>query len=145
MTGIKKSTSAVAVVLVLACVFEAGRRTASTLCSGTTSDIKTDTSSQKDEDKHVVTVVTEEPGGKKTTTVTEDTKTKTVKDSTKSKEVTVAATKKNNISLLIGYDVRVNSGMSYGASLTHQIEGPISVGVFGLTSGMVGVSIGLEF
>jgi hypothetical protein len=34
---------------------------------------------------------------------------------------------------------------SYGISVTKQVLGPVTVGAFGLTSGVVGVSIGLNF
>lgn len=49
-----------------------------------------------------------------------------------------------NISALAGFDIRKMTP-AYGASVTKQILGPVSVGAFGLTNGVVGVSIGLSF
>lgn len=51
-----------------------------------------------------------------------------------------------NISMLGGVDTKgVGNPFVYGASVTKQILGPISLGVFGLTNGTAGVSVGISF
>lgn len=51
-----------------------------------------------------------------------------------------------NISALIGNDFSKGIGFpAYGVSVTKQILGPVTVGAYGLTTGVVGISIGLNF
>lgn len=47
------------------------------------------------------------------------------------------------VSALVGVDF--GRGLTYGASIQHQILGPLNVGAFGLTNGVMGVSIGIRF
>lgn len=113
---------------------------------------KTDT----DRDKHketTTTVVKAKDGSTTTTTkVVEDTKTdrktsehddtsvsqSTSKEITKGSKVTVSALAGINLSDLTG-------GPDFGMSVSRPILGPITVGVFGFKSGVVGSSLGLTF
>ena len=47
------------------------------------------------------------------------------------------------VSALVGVDF--GRGLAYGASVQHQILGPLNIGAFGLTNGVMGVSIGIRF
>jgi hypothetical protein len=50
-----------------------------------------------------------------------------------------------NISALAGVDVTKPTGIVFGAHVSKQLIGPVSIGVFGLTNKTVGASIGLSF
>lgn len=51
-----------------------------------------------------------------------------------------------NVSALIGNDFSKGIGFpAYGVSVTKQVLGPVTVGAYGLTTGVIGVSIGLNF
>lgn len=116
---------------------------------------QTDTEASRD--KHKETTVTEivRPDGTRETTTTtrEDTevhKTKSdtstserEKDTTASKEVT-RETSRTTISAM--YGLPVTGGVPvYGASISKPLLGPIAVGVWGLTPGVIGASVGLGF
>lgn len=102
---------------------------------------------QTDKDTHKVTQVTKKPDGTVTTVVTEDTSSKV--DTNKNtnlnfdEKITPPKTNLTNVSLLAGYDF--GRGPAYGASVTHQFLGPLTIGAFGLTDGIVGVSLGVNF
>jgi PDZ domain-containing secreted protein len=105
-------------------------------------------------DDHKLTTITEtdKPDGTKVkTTVIADTRDTSVHDKstdqvekTQSKEVD-KSTSKITISMLAGTNVTSPSSLTYGASITKPILGPITVGVFGFQNGTVGASIGLTF
>lgn len=107
------------------------------------------------EKKTEVTKVVAKPDGTKETTTTviydnskeNDHKTDTTdtvaKSQDKTKEVTHASDKVT-VSALIGANIR-SPGMVYGASITKPILGPLAVGLFGLSDGTCGGSIGLTF
>lgn len=116
-----------------------------------------DTKSDTNRDKHKTTTVTEivRPDGTKetTTTTSEDTETHKTSEghsaeereteSASLKEVT-RATQKTTLSVL--YGMPFTGGVPvYGGSVTRGILGPICIGGFALTSGVVGVSLGLQF
>ncbi len=58
--------------------------------------------------------------------------------------VTAAKTSTVNISLLAGYHYGDTSPL-YGASVSKELLGPITIGLFGLTNGTVGASVGVNF
>jgi len=95
-------------------------------------------------DSETKTVTVKEPNGTiETTTDTktiEDTKTE---DQTKTVVETKSASSKVNVSLLAGYDFTQDKKV-YGVSVTKDVLGPISVGVFTI-NGVVGISAGLSF
>lgn len=114
-----------------------------------------------DQDKHKETTTTETdaPDGTKTlvTKVVEDTQTDTKKSSsdqivtkqTETKETTRGGSIAS-FALLGGIQPSFSGGLSagplvYGASASKQVLGPVSVGVFGLSNGVGGLSIGLIF
>lgn len=119
-----------------------------------TETIKTNTEQQKDKDTHTKTVVNtvKKPNGEVDTTQTTTTdivsKTDTQQQSDMKLQETITPPKTNtlNISALIGNDF--SKGLispTYGASVTKQMLGPITIGGFGFTNGLLGLSIGLNF
>ncbi len=51
-----------------------------------------------------------------------------------------------NVSVLVANDFSIRAIKPiYGVSVTKEVLGPITVGAFGLTSGTVGLSVGLNF
>lgn len=107
----------------------------------------TDQTLQVKDDHTVITTVThKDPSGdvKVTRTIDSDIKIKT----NEVKQVSVpAAPNKTNISALAGYDFTHVRALTpvYGVSVTREVLGPITVGAFGLTNGVVGISLGVSF
>ena len=112
----------------------------------------------KDTHKETTTVETVNPDGSKTTTTTtvEDTKTDKKTDSSTSTEVAKAeqqskevtkSGRKVNLSALVGTNIvdgfPSNLTPVYGAHLTTGIVGPVTCGLFALSNGTAGVSVGL--
>lgn len=106
--------------------------------------------------KKTVIVVTKKPDGTSTTTttITDDTETKsgsTVTDNTNtSSDTTKEVTKSSSrltISALAGAPVSYTGPITpaYGIHVTKEVLGPISVGVFGFNTGLVGASVGVSF
>lgn len=144
-------------IFILCCIalgiaFAAGRYSASGSIIKTTEQTTTDTTKQVDRDTHkdTTTVVEEDGTGKKKTTtiVKEDTTTRSKTDEvTKDDKSSVTTPVKRNtlnVSALASVDIK-NFVPVYGLSVTKEVLGPITVGAFGLTSGVVGVSVGLDF
>lgn len=100
---------------------------------------ETDTSKQKD---HEVITIIEEPNGKKTKTIIRD----RIKEDTKTIVKEVGNKPKVNVSLLAGVDSlsRLNNP-TYGISFNKEFIGPITIGAFGMTNGLIGVSVGMSF
>lgn len=94
--------------------------------------------------KKTKTVVTKKPDG---TTRTETTVTDVTDTKQKVKDTVVAApvSKKTSINALAGLDTTHNFTPVYGLSVTREVLGPVTVGAFGLTNGIVGVSFGVSF
>ena len=143
---------AIAAISLLA-AFAAGRYSVSQPSIHTVVDTNTKTNTDTDTNKHetTVTTVVEQPNGTKTTT-TKTTENDTI-DQTQNQDTvseitqTVTAPKKNtlNISALAGLDLSNSMKPVYGASVNKNFLGPVTMGVFGLTNGTVGVSLGLSF
>jgi hypothetical protein len=119
---------------------------------------KTDTT-QADTEAHRKTVKVEKtkPDGSKTVTTTTTTDvdkhvdsmdTDTVSKTTdKSKEVT-KSNQPLTVSVLSGVNLTNGLGPAtvvYGGAVTKAVLGPITIGVFGLSSGTYGASVGLQF
>ncbi len=120
-------------------------------------DVKTEESSkvtdtkQIDREKHVktVVVVNELPDGTKhtETTTTNDTTTKIDASTTTTDVKSITPVKRStlNVSLLAGTNLNEPFKPTYGASITKEVLGPITVGVWGLTTGTAGISLGVDF
>lgn len=132
--------------------FGIGRYTAqigSAPATKTVADVKVDTVTDSDQQKHEVETITKKPDGEVTTVITEDTNTVATQnqESVSHTETTVTPPKINtmNISALVGVDLPNSLKPLYGASFTKQFLGPISIGAWGLTNGTLGVSVGINF
>lgn len=143
-------TKLTAVALLTLISFAAGRYT------GQSETVKTDTKLTDDYSKAVstheqqVTQTTKEKDGTVITivTTTKDTNTSNTDDKTSdvSKSVQIIASKAIvHLDLLAGLQTTLSRKPIYGASINKEILGPVSVGVFGLTNGTIGASIGITF
>lgn len=114
----------------------------------TTKDVKKDLT--QDTQTHQVSVTEKTPDGTTKTTTTIDTSTVkkvdtiTDTDTHITQDVIPPKIDTLNVSILVGLDVSRQTPV-YGASITKQVLGPITVGAFGLTNGSVGGSIGISF
>jgi hypothetical protein len=106
----------------------------------------------KDTHTHTVTVTTKAKDGTTKITQTQDSDTIDVKDTdtiiqSDTKTDTIPPkTNLTNVSALVGNNF--GNGLFapvYGVSVTHQVLGPFTVGAYGLTSGIIGVSVGVNF
>jgi len=133
-------------ILLIAGSFFIGRHTAPT-------KIETKVVTVEVEKKHEDTKINEvkveviKPDG--TRTITTNTKTETKTDIEKNSRVdsnTVVENKRSgtNINVLAGVDI-LNPKLVYGGHITRDIFGPVSIGIFGLTNGIAGASVGLRF
>lgn len=117
---------------------------------------KKDTESKKE--RHKKTVITEitRPDGTKevTTVITDDVEADSKSHSSESDKVSKVETDKKEvtktgspvtISALAGLNSFSSPTPIYGASITKPVLGPITLGAFGLSSGMGGFSLGLTF
>lgn len=92
----------------------------------------------------VVHTVTLPNGAVDTTTTTIDHTQKTELD--KKQEIILAKTSTLNLSALAGNDFSHPQILPiYGLSVSKSLLGPITVGAFGLTNGVVGLSVGINF
>ena len=121
-----------------------------------TTDVKKDTS--RDKHRETKTVETTKPDGtkEKTTTVVEDTKTDTKTDRKDTAE-TGKTTEEDkeivklggglSIAALVGAPVSpINIGaVTFGLHVSRPLIGPISIGLFRLSNGILGFSTGLVF
>ena len=144
---------AIAFIVVVA-AFATGRYSVSQTTTTTKETVKQDDKINENQDTHVLTTTTTEkdPTGveKTTTTTTSDTVLKETQDDTTNtniqQTITVAAHKKVNVSILVGSNTsNLLQPPNYGASVTAEVLGPVTVGVFGLNNGTLGASLGLDF
>lgn len=133
----------------LVVAFAFGRYSVSPPDTKTIESVKTDTDIQKDTSTHKETTITKDPKGNEITKIVEDTNTSTKKstDTVANIDTSVTAQKKGtiNISGLAGTGIFSGLTPVYGVSASKEFIGPITVGAFGLTNGILGVSIGLNF
>jgi hypothetical protein len=92
----------------------------------------------------VVKVVKQPDGATDTTTITTDKSTE-AKDTKVSEAIQTQALKKTVVSGLVGVDSTVSLKPIYGLIVTHEVFGNITVGVFGMTNGVGGLSLGVSF
>lgn len=125
-----------------------------------TNTVAKDTSTHDTKAKKTKTTVTETTNKdgsktKKTEVVVEDktvadkdvAKSKTAVDTKKDTETQVAQVGHWHVSLLGGLNVLspASSGFVYGAAASRDIIGPFNLGLFGLSTGVMGLSAGLNF
>ncbi len=101
-------------------------------------------------EKHKETTVTERPDGSKETKTVEDTKTQKNTEETKDsntavKESETHPSNKISISALGGFQTYNAFYPVYGLSISRPLIGPVVIGLWGITPGVVGVSLGLQF
>jgi hypothetical protein len=159
---VKAEIGTIAVALVVA--FAAGRWAAPTKvvyhATSVTADKKTESiNTDSNQNKHIETKVTQSDSKDGTkvvvTEITEDDETVRAKTSNTSEETQKTETRdktviynspKVTISALAGlsvHDLSVPSPV-YGASVSKQVLGPISAGIWGLSNGVFGLSIGVS-
>ncbi len=133
-------------VIALVIAFAVGRYTVHKDAVETTTESK-----QKEVDKnHTVTtiVIKKQPDGTTETTQVIDSTTKNTVNTlvnTSAREEVARQNPVINISLLAGFDYSQPLKPLYGISASKEILGPMTVGVFGLTNHVVGLSIGVNF
>lgn len=94
-----------------------------------------------------VVIKVTKPDGTITETTTTKTETETITN-TNNKTETITQNKKSslNVNALAGINVtNPSGGIVFGAHVSKQLLGPISIGLFGLSNGTAGVSVGLQF
>lgn len=143
-------TIVISVFTVFLVAFALGRYSVSAPSVKIDKTTEIDENTKTNTDTHKVTTITEDCAtGKKVTTITENTNTKSEDkkdtDIKLDKTVTPQKTSTLNVSALAGTGLFSSLNPVYGASITKELIGPITVGGFGLTNGVVGVSIGLNF
>lgn len=142
----------IAILVAVVVAFAVGRYTAPEPAVQIVEDTKTheDKTENKDIEKEKIITIIEHPDGTKETVIEEKEKDKsqthTITDEESHKSITVIPPKMNilNISALAGTPYNEWKPV-YGVHVTKNIAGPITVGVFGLTSKTVGLSVGLSF
>jgi hypothetical protein len=104
-----------------------------------------------DRNKHKQTTTTEvvKPDGTKTivTQITENTDTqKKVSDKKSSEsETTITVGSEVSVNVLAGTRFNVGEPIDFGISVDKRVLGPIKLGAFAFKSGMVGLSLGIQF
>lgn len=140
---------ALLVLMALLSAFAFGRYS-STLTTTTTTEDKTKLQDDTITKSHTITVILKRPDGSSTTTETTDTTAKaniTENQDDKSK-IVVQTQKKSqfNVSVLLVPTITNNAlAPKYGLSITHELIGPVTVGLFGIDNGTIGLSLGLNF
>lgn len=108
------------------------------------------TETERSKHKETTTVEVKKPDGttETTTKTVEDTNTekttKTVDNKSKESD-TIFATPKTQVYALAGVHASSLGSIDYGLGVSHQVLGPISVGVFGFKSGEFGGTVGIQF
>lgn len=144
-------TKVIGAVIIVLVAFASGRYSVSTKPDvQTVEDKKIDVEKEANLNDHKVTTITQDcVTGSKTTTITEDISFQTKKDvdSTTHVDQTVTQAKRSliNISALASLDTGNGFKPAYGLSANKEFIGPITVGAFGLTNGVLGLSIGVNF
>lgn len=111
---------------------------------GSTTDTTTDKQAAQDTKK--ITVVITAPDGKKTTTTTTEIDTHVSTDTKKTVDVVQKPKLPiTNFSVLAGDQFNSPFKPVYGVSITREVAGPVTAGVFVLSNSTVGVSLGVNF
>lgn len=107
--------------------------------------VKNTTLEQVKDDKKTHTVVTrvKSPSGEiKTTVVTDKIETRNTEIA---RVVSTTSSKTMSVSILAIYDKQRYPSISYGISVSKQVVGPVTVGLFGFDNGTLGASVGINF
>lgn len=140
MTKLVKLLSIIGVLLL---AFALGRYSAP---KSVVTDTKKNTEIKRNTNKHSTTTTVKTPdGGVKIIKVVDSTSDTETKKESSSSSSTTYNRKVLNVSLLAGNDSLDLSNIKYGISVTKEIIGPITAGVYGLNNGTLGVSIGVNF
>lgn len=153
MIEISSKTKAIIVSSGLLIAFALGRYSSQQSMVETTANTQSVDRKQTEEQDHTQTVVvyTKNPDGaeKTITTINNDidTKTKDVDKTTAStvENITPQNKDKWQVSALVGVPITTGFVPIYGIHVTKEILGPINIGAFGFTNGLVGISVGLAF
>lgn len=124
-----------ATLLIIVVSFAAGRY------SVRQPDTTSHTDVEKQTEEHKVTIIEETPQGKKTT-ITEDKNTQLEKKTDKEVKAVKASL---NVSALGGVDGMNNFKPVFGVSVSKELIGPVTMGLWGITNGTIGVSLGVNF
>jgi len=89
--------------------------------------------------------VTVRRGDTTTTTTTDDITTAVKIDDTQTKSAVLPRRSSMNVSALVGTDSIRYPTPVYGLSISKELIGPVTLGLWGLTNGTVGVSVGVNF
>lgn len=111
----------------------------------TNTETKTNTETTKNTNTHKETTISKDKNGNEITKIVEDTVSKKIKDSEVNVEQQIQKRNALNISALVGTGLFNGLAPVYGASISKEFIGPVTLGLFGLTNGIVGVSLGLNF
>ncbi len=138
----KSTKTQVTVILIMIVIsFAIGRYT--------TPGVKTEQTKQEvavaDKHTQVTTTTTKLPDGTVKTIKVKDV---VAKSATTKQEKSVAQESKKsllNVSAIVAYDFTQPGIPLYGISISKEVAGPITAGIFGLTNGILGVSIGINF
>lgn len=105
---------------------------------------QTEIKTQSDSVTDKKTVVTKEPTGKIVTVIVEHTHSAKRQNNESATQKSVVLSPRVQVSALAGIDLRSKQAV-YGAAASKQFIGPVTLGVFGLTNGTLGASIGMTF
>ena len=153
MIEISSKTKAILVSAGLLVSFALGRYSLQQPAIDIKTDIKTVDQKTIDKEDHSQTIIvhTKDPSGAEKTVTTinnnVDTKTKDT-DTTAIAETQVVIPPPHdlwNVSAMVGLNPINNFVPAYGLGVSKKVLGPINVGAFGFTNGLVGVSIGVTF
>lgn len=134
-------------LLALVVSFAAGRFTATKPNVTTQTVTNEDKDIKKDVNDEKVTTITEKSTGEKQTTIVEKKTTSVVTDdkiASKTDTKVVNSQQTTSIVGMVGIDYHTKE-RAYGLGVSHDFVGPVSLGVFGFTNGVIGVSIGVRF
>lgn len=150
-------TKVILVILALISTFSVGRLSAPTKVVTETKIVEvekktSESESERNKHKTTTTTTTKHPDGSETTTTTTsedsttDKKTATTDDLNKTSD-TVKTVESDvgrvTISALAGLKI-TDPTPTYGVHVTSRIIGPINAGIWGLSSGILGISVGLS-
>lgn len=139
----KYLATGIALILV---AFAAGR---ASVMKDTTKSTTIDQEEQKSKNTHTQTTTTtiKAPNGEVKTVTTTDTVSNTEitkKEVVTKNEQVVSKNKTLNVSALISVS-NIMDRPNYGISVSKEVMGPITAGVWGLNNGMLGLSVGINF
>lgn len=135
-------------IVTLAVGYYIGQKSNSHLVQDTKHDTTTDTSKNTHKETKEIEETAPDGTKKKTKIITEDTNTEKKKtdEIVTHKEETITQPKKTlHVNALAGLDTSRAFTPVYGASVSKEFIGPVTLGAFGLTNGTVGISVGVAF